>query len=99
MVERKFWFRMVELRLTSLKESVKRSWVDKFGVGIDPTLDWPDKWAEGYIHSLEEHMAQFREDSPDPEDHAGEGAYYFEMIMKEVLGFLRGDKEWANEKV
>jgi hypothetical protein len=72
--------------MTSLKEALRQMpWGDlESEHGIED-------WAEGYIKQLEEQMKRFREASPDPEDHVGEGAYYFPLIMNEVLRFLRGE--------
>ena len=75
--------------MTSLKESVKRAFVEKFGVGIDPNIGWPEKWADAYVKELIDHL---RGDKSlhDVEEEAILGEPDCETIMK-MLRFLRGE--------
>ena len=74
--------------MTSLKESVKRAFVEKFGVGIDPNIGWPEKWADAYIKKLEEHLRGTKT-MKEVEEEAILGEPDCETIMK-MLRFLRG---------
>jgi hypothetical protein len=78
--------------MVSLIEAMKKSWVEKFGVGLDPSMGWPNEWANKYIEKLEEHM---RANAPVPqgrvpnqEDNDAEH-WYFEAVDR-MLKFLRG---------
>jgi len=69
--------------MVSLIEAMKKSWVEKFGVGLDPSMGWPDKWVNKYIEKLEEHM---NEEKRRYVDHVQ--PIYAEAII-EMLKFLR----------
>jgi hypothetical protein len=71
--------------MVSLIEAMKKSWVEKFGVGLDPSMGWPNEWANKYIEKLEEHMN--RSVPCGQSDEAQEG---YMLATRDILRFLRG---------